>query len=68
MRLVNDWRGLSWRVHAVLASLFWGAVGGLILVWPVLMNVVSLPVFLIGGVILSAALAAAKYFHRPGTE
>lgn len=68
MSIFTDWKNLSWRIHAALASLFWGAVAGLLLVWPALMNVVTWPVFVGGGVLLSAALAAAKYFHRPGTK
>lgn len=68
MQWVNRWRGAAWWSHAVMASLFWGAVAGLLLVWPALMNVVTWPVFVAGGVILSAALALAKYLHRPGTE
>lgn len=66
--MIEKWRSQSWSIHAVLASLFWGAIGGLLLVWPALMGVLNWPVFVIGGVVLSGALAAAKFFHRPGAE
>lgn len=66
--LIRYWRRQSWKVHAFLASLFWGGVAGLLVVWPALSSVVPLPVYIGGMVVLSAALAAAKYFDRPGTE
>lgn len=68
MKLIGKWLDSSWPRHAVFASLFWGAVAGLILVWPAIMTVVPLPVAIIGAVVLSAALALAKYLKRPGTE
>lgn len=68
MKLVNTWRNQSWSVHAIMASIFWGAIGGLILVWPALMTVIPLWAFIAGGVVLSAALAAAKFLHRPGAD
>lgn len=67
-KLFEYWARQSWKVHAVLASVFWGGVGGLILVWPVIMTVVPLPVAIFGAVGLSAAFALAKYLKRPGTE
>lgn len=67
-KIYELWQQLSWPIHAILASLFWGGIGGLISVWPALASVVPLPVYVGGMVIMSAALAAAKHFHRPGTE
>lgn len=62
------WRSQSWPRHAVFAALFWGALTGLIMVWPVFMAIVPVWLFVIGGVVISAALALAKYLKRPGTE
>ncbi len=68
MKLISKWQEQSWSAHAVMASLFWGAVAGMILVWPALMNVVPLWWFVLGGVLLSASFAAAKFLHRPGAD
>lgn len=68
MRLIEKWQDKPWRSHAVYASLFWGSVGGLLLVWPALMTVIPIGWFVLGGVILSAALALAKILKRPGAE
>lgn len=66
--LFEKWRRQSWKMHAIFASFFWGAVAGVLLVWPVIMTVVPLWLAIAGAVGLSAALAAAKYLKRPGTE
>lgn len=68
MKIVGRWLDSSWPRHAVFASVFWGAVAGLILVWPAIMTVVPLWLAIGGAVVLSAALALAKYLKRPGTE
>ncbi len=66
--VVNKWLDWSWPRHAVFAALFWGAVAGLILVWPAIMLVVPLWLAVSGAIGLSAAFALAKYLKRPGTE
>lgn len=68
MKLVCKWLDSSWKRHAVFASLFWGAVAGLIMVWPVLMTVLPIWAFVLGGVVISAGFALAKFLKRPGTE
>jgi hypothetical protein len=68
MNVYHKWAEQPWHLHAVFAALFWGAVAGLILVWPVIMTVVPLWFAIVGAITLSAALALAKYLKRPGTE
>jgi hypothetical protein len=66
MKLIPDWHLKIWR-H-VLTALFWSAIGGLILVWPVLAEHLSVGAYIAGGVLISAIYGVAKILHRPGTE
>ncbi len=68
MSWFEKWHSQSWLRHAAFASLFWGGLAGLFLVWPVFMTIIPVWAFVLGGVTISAALAAAKYLKRPGTE
>lgn len=68
MKVFDSFFAQSWPRHAIFASLFWGAVAGLVMVWPFLITVIPLWAFVVGGIVISAALATAKYLKRPGTE
>ena len=77
MRLIDEWHREDWkrrllRLHsirvAIGGALFWSAIGGLIMVWPVLAEKIPTLVYVVGGVILSAAFGVARVLKQPGAE
>jgi hypothetical protein len=68
VKFIDDWKAKLLKSEHLYAALFWGGMGGLIMVWPALEKFLTIWAFLIGGVAISAAFALAKLLHRPGTE
>ena len=63
--LIDDWRAAT-RLWSIRVALFWGGVSGLLAAWPELGQVVPMPLYAGGSVILSAALVAARLLKQPG--
>jgi len=69
-RLIDDrvWHRL-WSVRiAIGGGLFWSAIGGLIMVWPALVDKIPTIAYVLGGVVLSAAFGLARVLKQPGAE
>lgn len=53
---------------AIEQACFWSAVGGLILVWPALADVIPLPFYVAGGILISVGNGVAHFLKRPGAD
>lgn len=69
LSLIDNWK----KAHrfgsvqfALVSTLFWSALGGLWLLWPVFAERIPVPVYVIGGIVLSMAMGVARYLKRPG--
>lgn len=69
LRLIDNWK----KAHrfasvqfALVGTLFWSALGGLWLLWPVFAERIPIPVYVGGGIALSMAMGVARYLKRPG--
>ena len=60
LRLIENWKRRMWRLPRVYVALFWGAVSGLLLVWPTLAEAVPFRFYVFGGMAISAALDAIE--------
>jgi hypothetical protein len=67
-RLINDWRSLWHKFWTIRIALFWGAVSGLLVVWPSFAGAVPLPVYAAGSVVMTALLAVARLTKQPGVD
>jgi hypothetical protein len=67
-RLIDDWRSQILGFWTVRIALFWGAIYGLLLVWPAFAGAIPLWAFSIGGMVMSAAVAVARVTKQPGVE
>lgn len=67
--LIDNWK----KAHrfasvqlAALGVLFWSALGGLWLMWPVFADRIPIPFYVGGGLVLSVAMGIGRYLKRPG--
>ena len=72
MQLIENWRGelrRLWSVRvAVGGAAFWSLVGGAILIWPALVDRISIWAYVGGGIALSVAYGVARFLKQPGTD
>ena len=66
--LIDGWRKELRRLWTIRLAVFWGAVHGLLAVWPALADVVSPGTLAIGGVVMSASLVAARLLKQAEPE
>jgi len=67
-RLIDDWRSQILGFWSVRIALFWGAVSGLVLVWPAFAGVIPLWTYAVAGMAMSAAVAVARVTKQPGAD
>lgn len=67
MRLIDQWqkahRLFSVQV-AIIGVLFWSALGGLWIMWPVFAERLPIEVYIGGGLALSAAVGIGRYIKQ----
>jgi hypothetical protein len=68
LKLIDNWFQEAKRLWSVRVALFWGAISGLILVWSAFSDVLPLWLYATGGIVASAAFAAARLLKQPGAD
>jgi hypothetical protein len=67
MRLIDHWqkahRLFSVQV-AVIGVVFWSALGGLWIMWPVFAERLPIPVYIGVGLLLSSVVGIGRYVHQ----
>jgi hypothetical protein len=67
-RLIDDWRSQILKFWTVRLALFWGALSGLVAVWPAFAGAIPLWAYALAGMALSAAVTVARVTKQPGVE
>lgn len=71
-RLIDDWRTellRLWSMRVVVFwTVFWSAMGGLILVWPALMGYMPVWLFVSLGVLMCVSFGLARLLKQPGAQ
>jgi hypothetical protein len=69
--LIDNWK----KAHrfasvqfALGGVLFWSALGGLWILWPVFAEKIPIVLYVGGGLALSIAVGIGRYFKRPGAN
>lgn len=69
LRLIDNWK----KAHrfgsvqvAIGGVLFWSAIAGLWVVWPVFAERIPIEFYVGGGIAISMAMGVARYLKRPG--
>ena len=62
----EDWRTILAQAWSVRVAAFWGLVSGVVLFWPAMQGVVSLPIFAGVSVVACVAVAVARITKQPG--
>ena len=65
---VAEWRDVLKRTWSIRVTAFWGAVSGLILIWPAIDTVLPVWFYALGGVVISMVWAVARVLKQPGTD
>lgn len=68
MKLIDKTWGEISRLHSVRVAMFWGAVSGLIMIWPALADRIPVVWYAVGGVLISVAFTAARVLKQPGAS
>jgi hypothetical protein len=63
---IEGWRTEALKLHSIQISLFWGAVSGLLLVWPAFASAVPLWVYASASIFMCMALGYARLTKQPG--
>jgi hypothetical protein len=67
-RFIDGWRAEFLRLWSMRVVAFWGAVFGLILVWPGLASAMPPLLYAGMGVLMCASFAVARFLKQPGTD
>lgn len=65
-RLIDDWRKDAPTFWSIRIAAFWGAVSGLIAVWPAFASILPLWAFAGASVVMCAAVAVARVTKQDG--
>lgn len=71
LRLIDDWK----KAHrfasvqfALGGVLFWSALGGLWVLWPVFAERIPIALYVVGGLVLSCAVGVGRFLKRAGAD
>lgn len=67
-RLIDNWRRELLRLWSIRVVAFWGAVYGLILVWPGLAGSLPPLLYAVVGVVMCTSFIVARFLKQPGTD
>jgi hypothetical protein len=67
-KFVADWRGVIKHAWSIRVAMLWGAVSGLVMVWSAFSDVLPLPVYAAGGVLISVIATIARVTKQPGAD
>lgn len=68
MKLIDNWRRELRRLWSIRVAAFWGAVSGLLLIWPALADSIPIWAYAVGGITVSMSFAVARFLKQPGAD
>lgn len=67
-RLVDDWHNVILKAWSVRIAALWGAMSGLLVVWPALADKIPTGAYVAGSVVMTALIAIARVTKQDGVE
>lgn len=68
VRLIENWRTEFKRLWTIQVCAFWGALCGLVAIWPALVDAIPRNWFIVLGMAMPATIAVARLLKQPGTD